>query len=104
MKKIFETKSHVWVYDGPAAWHFAIIDTKTSKKIKDLRLGKRGWGSVPVNVTIGKTKWKTSIFPDKDNVYLLPIKKEVRKLESIKVGSNLKIKLEIITDFFEEQI
>lgn len=104
MKKVFEIKSHVWVYEGPAAWHFATIDTKTSKKIKDLGLGKRGWGSVPVKVTIGKTKWKTSIFPDKDKVYLLPIKKEVRKLESIKAGGNLKIKLEIITDLFEEQI
>ena len=43
-----------------------------------------GFGSVPVIVMIGKTRWKTSIFPDKrSGTYLLPIKAEVRKKENI---------------------
>ena len=45
---------------------------------------KVGFGSVPVIVMIGKTRWKTSIFPDKrSGTYLLPIKAEVRKKENI---------------------
>ncbi len=43
-------------------------------------LMKRGWGSLPVIVAMGKTTWKTSIFPDKKaGAYLLPLKAEVRK-------------------------
>ena len=45
---------------------------------------KRGWGSVRVKVTLGKTKWDTSIFPDKKSgTYLLPIKAEVRIKEHV---------------------
>jgi hypothetical protein len=42
---------------------------------------------VPVTITLGKTTWKTSIFPDKKlHAYLLPIKADVRKKESVKAG------------------
>ena len=57
---------------------------------------KRGWGSLPVTVTIGKTSWKTSIFPDaKAGAYLLPLKADVRKKEKILASDTVSFSLEI---------
>jgi hypothetical protein len=90
-------KTQVWLYPGMAGWHFASVPKDLSE---DIRHGfgdrKRGWGSLPVLATIGKTSWKTSIFPDKkSNSYLLPIKAEVRKKEEIKADDVIKLLLEI---------
>lgn len=78
-------KSRVFVYPGMGGWRFLGIPLKEGKEIKE-KYGKhaRGWGSLPVSVTIGKTVWKTSIFPDKKSgTYLLPLKAQVRKVEDI---------------------
>ena len=90
----FSFKSKVWLYPGMAGWHFASVDKKTSEKIKKSQAGKKrkGWGSVPVTVTLGKSTWKTSIFPDKDGTYLLPLKAQVRKKEGVFEGDTIRIK------------
>ena len=97
MTQTFSITTEVWLYPGKAAWHFVTIPPETTAEINDLfALQKRGWGSLPVLVTIGKTTWKTSIFPDKKtNSYLLPLKKEVRSNENISVGHQVQISLEI---------
>jgi Domain of unknown function (DUF1905) len=87
----------VWLYPGMAGWHFVTLPKKQSNEIKK-RFGdfKRGWGSLPVTATIGKTQWKTSIFPDKKaGAYLLPIKSDVRKKEHIHTGDSIVMLLEI---------
>jgi hypothetical protein len=96
---MFKVKAKVWLYPGMAGWQFATIPKKQSQIITQTYGAlKKGWGSLPVMVTIGKTKWKTSIFPDKKtSSYLLPLKAEVRKKENIKLGNTLLITLEIIT-------
>lgn len=93
-------KARVWLWQGeaPGAWHFATIEKGQSEEIKkDYIWPRRGFGSIPVNVTVGKTKWKTSIFPDKNKTYLLPLKKEVREKENIALGQTIEILLEVIT-------
>ena len=42
-----------------------------------------GWGVIPVHVQIGKTEWKTSLFP-KDGLYIVPIKASVREAEILR--------------------
>ncbi|MBI2034630.1 MAG: DUF1905 domain-containing protein [Candidatus Levybacteria bacterium] len=93
----YKTRSNVWLYPGMTGWHFVSIPKEESEDIKrqfgDL---KRGWGSLPVLVTIGKTSWKTSIFPDKKvGGYLLPIKADVRKKEAIVADDNVTMLIEI---------
>lgn len=99
MKKIFRVKSEVWLYAAEkAAWHFASVPKKESKIIKDT-FGKnaKGWGSIPVKVTIGKTAWRTSVFPDKKSeTYILPIKAVVRMKESIQKGKTVTMTLEVM--------
>lgn len=58
---------------------------------------ERGWGSHRVTVTVGKTSWDTSIFPDKKSgSYVLPLKADVRKKENIKKGHTINFDLEMI--------
>lgn len=97
MIKTFNFSAQVWVYSGSAAWHFVTVPKDISDEIDFFfSHSKRGWGSLPVNVTVGKTSWKTSIFPDtKIRSYILPIKAQVRKQESIQEGNDTRILLEI---------
>ena len=94
MKLNFKTK--VWIWDGPITWYFVTIPQKESVRVREkFRNFHRGWGSIPVNVRIGKSEWKTSIFWEKKGTYLLPIKKEIRKAENISNGSLIHIRIQI---------
>src|SRR5688572_28510801 len=77
----YRMDSEVLLYPSIAGWHFLSLPQKQSEEIKKTFAPlKRGWGSLPVHVTIGTTHWSTSIFPDKKSgTYLLPLKADVRK-------------------------
>lgn len=94
----YKIKAKVWLYPGAAAWHFVSVPKKESKKISQTFEGlTRGFGSLPVMVTIGKTSWKTSIFPDKKTgTYLLPVKADVRKKEKIMVNKQVTFSIKIL--------
>jgi uncharacterized protein (DUF302 family) len=80
-----------------AGWHFVGVPIKESEEIKKSAKVKAGFGSVPVVVTVGKTKWKTSIFPDKrSSTYLLPLKVEVRKKEKIFSEDTISLTIELV--------
>ena len=97
MKKLYKIKSKVWLYPGMAGWHFIGIPKKESEEIKKGSKVKAGFGSIPVEVTVGKTKWKTSIFPDKrSSAYLLPLKADVRKKEGIFSEDTISLTIELI--------
>ncbi len=89
----------VFLYPGEAAnWHFVPVTKKVGQEIKE-KFGKlaKGFGSLPVTVTIGRTTWETSIFPDKySGSYLLPLKANVRKKEAIVAGEKIEYTIEII--------
>lgn len=88
----------IFLWSGEmASWHFLPITKKYGVEIKEI-FGKsaRGFGSIPVEVTIGKSIWKTSIFPDKHSgSYILPLKAKVRKAEDIESGEKIKFSIEI---------
>lgn len=95
----YKFKAKIWLYQGgKASWHFITLPKKQSEQIKFFERGLRhGWGSVPVAVTIGKTTWKTSIFPDKKSgSYLLPLKADVRRCEKTKAEDTITVSLEVI--------
>ena len=97
LANFYKIKSEVWLYPGMAGWHFLSVPKKDAAGIKD-RFGAKhkGWGSLPVAVTLGRTSWKTSIFPDKKSgTYLLPLKAEVRKKEEVKKGDMVEFTLEV---------
>lgn len=88
----YNIRGKVWLYPGEnASWHFVTIPKKESSHITaQYKEFKKGWGSFPVSATIGKTEWKTSIFPDsKSGTYILPLKALVRKKEGIECGDTV---------------
>lgn len=89
-------KAKVWIYEGPSPWYFITVPKKESAELKKM-FGPfhRGWGSIPVLVTIGASSWKTSIFWEKKGTYLLPIKKEIRNAENIGNGDLVTIMIVI---------
>lgn len=92
------SRAKVWLYSGDkAAWHFLTLPKVTAKKLKAAsKQPRRGWGSIPVIVTIGKSQWKTSVFPEsKSESFILPIKAKVRKSENIEHGDTIAFTLEI---------
>ncbi len=93
MKKASYTMTEkVWLYPGEMAnWHFVTLTKNIGKDIKEkYAKNRRGFGSLPVQVTIGKTIWRTSIFPDKySGSYVLPLKAAVRKAEDVQPGEKV---------------
>lgn len=97
-KNTYSFKAKVWLYPGAkAAWHFVNVPKPISGEIqKRFAKVKRGWGSLRVRVTVGQTKWDTSIFPDsKAGTYLLPIKASVRRSEGLFEGETADFSIEI---------
>ncbi|USN87586.1 MAG: DUF1905 domain-containing protein [Candidatus Nomurabacteria bacterium] len=96
-KGVYELKSKILVYPGMSGWRFLVLPKKESVEIKE-KFGKqaRGWGSLPVSVTVGKTTWETSIFPDrKSGTYILPLKAKIRKAEEIYDDDTVRYVMEI---------
>ncbi len=83
--KRFKLTSRIITFPGMGAWRFLHVNKKASDEIKKHFAPQAvGFGSIRVHVQVGKTKWDTSIFPDKKSgTYLLPTKASVRKAERI---------------------
>lgn len=79
-------RAKIWKYDGAAAWYFVSSSKEEGEHIRSHQKAVRGWRSVPVEVTLGTSTWRTSFFPVKDGSYLLPIKASVRKKEDVTDG------------------
>lgn len=95
MSPVFRFQAEVWEYEGQGAWHFVTVPLDVSEVIADLSAPfRRGFGSVRVSVAIGRSKWKTSVFPSSQlGLYILPVKKSVRSAEDLVDGSTADITL-----------
>lgn len=70
-------------YDGEAAWYFVTLPLDLADEIR-ATTEPAGFGSVRVEVCIGTTTWRTSVFPDKGSgSFVLPVKAEVRRREHL---------------------
>ena len=49
---------------------------------------------IPVEASIGLTRWKTSLFP-KDGCYMVPLKSAIRKAEGISIGDSVNVRLSV---------
>jgi hypothetical protein len=89
----------VWEHDGAGSWHFVSLPEPEADEIDELHgHNAKGFGSLRVQVTIGKTTWLTSIFPDtKRCTYVLPVKKAVRAAEGLSDGTVTRVQIEVLT-------
>lgn len=88
----------LWVWNGEkGSWHFLTVPTDLAVEIRVATLGPRtGFGSVRVEAAIGDIRWRTSIFPQKEDGYLLPVKAEVRRRAAIAPGDEVTFTLDLI--------
>lgn len=93
----FTFSAGLWLAEvQDAAWVFVTVPPDVSDEIAERAPRAPGFGSVRVEATIGATTWRTSLFPDtKRRAYLLPIKNAVRTAESIDVGDEVTVDLEL---------
>lgn len=94
----FESELWVWEARRAETWTFVSLPADAADEITDRADGlTRGFGSLRVRVRIGITTWTTSIFPDaKRKTYVLPVKKAVRRAESLQVGGVASVSLEVL--------
>jgi len=94
---VLEFVAQLWLYAGEAGWHFVTLPHEVSDEIDELVPKRAGFGSVPVEVAIGSSVWKTSLFPDKKAAsFVLPIKKPVRVKENIGDGDEVSVRLQLL--------
>lgn len=92
----FEFTAEVWKWQG-GEWRFVTLPFDVTDDIDDATPTKRGFGSVRVEVRIGGTTWRTSVFPDtKAKSFVLPVKKPVRVAEGITDGDRVTVALRVI--------
>ena len=95
---MYEFDAELWLHDGEAAWTFVTVPGPVSDDIESRTEHRHtAFGSVRVRVTVGATSWATSVFPDRGReAYVLPVKKEVRRRESLTVGDVVTVRLDIV--------
>ena len=90
-----EFTDKIWYWRGPAPWYFVTVPEEQCHDLKAVAgFLTYGWGMIPVTAWIGKTAWKTSMFP-KDGRYIVPIKASVRKAEDLEEGDKVTVRLEV---------
>jgi hypothetical protein len=97
-KATYRVRGKVWLYQGFGGWHFVNLSAKHTSAVRTLfRIDARPFGSIPAEVTIGKTKWRTSLFPDKkSDSYIFAIKADVRRKEQIAAGDTVVAMVQIV--------
>ena len=92
---ILEFTGARWYWKGPAPWFFVTVPPEQCHDLRAIaQLVTYVWGVIPVHVQLGKSEWRTSLFP-KNGQYLVPIKASVRKAERLAEGGAVALRLEV---------
>jgi len=89
----------LWEYTSasPGSWHFVTLPGEIADDIISEAGQNNPFGSIRVDATINATTWRTSLFPDKSRgLLLLPVKKQVRRVEDLGDGSACHVTLSIV--------
>jgi uncharacterized protein DUF1905 len=92
-----EFSGEIIEWRGPSPFHFVTVPEEQSAAIEDVAsMVTYGWGAIPVKARIGRTEFKTSLFPRGD-LYLVPVKDAVRRAEGLDVGDTVTVRLRLET-------
>lgn len=87
--------AELWEHSGEAAWCFVTVPPDVSDDIRMSGAEPAGFGSFRVEVTVGTSVWRTSVFPAKE-CFVLPVKKAVRRAEDLEVGDPVHVRLKVL--------
>lgn len=93
----FDAELWRWQARQSELWTFVSVPAEASADIREVVDGMTGgFGSVRVDVRVGGSRWRTSIFPDSGGSFALPIKKAVRVAESLELGDLVPVEIELV--------
>lgn len=80
------------------SWVFANVPEDVADEIEDAApIPRRGFGAVKVEVTVGASMWRTSVFPSKQaRTFVLPVKRAILKAEGLAPGDTAHVSLRLI--------
>ncbi|MFZ9693115.1 MAG: DUF1905 domain-containing protein [Candidatus Nanopelagicales bacterium] len=97
----FQATGPIFEWRGPAPFYFVKVDEQQSAEIRKVANEiTYGWGVLPVEAEIGLSRFTTSLFP-KDNLYLFPLKKEIRLREQLELDDEVSIRFTLGLDSFD---
>lgn len=82
----YEFDSTLYLWEARTeSWVFVDLPFDIADEIEDAQTGpRRGFGAVKVEVRIGDSTWRTSIFPSKDRkTFVLPVKRAILTAEGL---------------------
>ena len=88
----------IWEHapEEPGSWHFLTLPDEVADDVAFEAGPRGGFGSVRVEVSIGSSTWRTSLFPDsKSDSFVLPVKKPVRKSNGLRAGDTCEVRLQV---------
>jgi len=93
----FAATTYLWAARTDS-WVFVNLPEDAADEIEDAAPEpRRGFGAIKVEVTVGRTTWRTSVFPSKhDATCVLPLKRAVLKAEGIAVGDTVTVSLRTV--------
>ena len=94
-----------WQFTGPLwrwtggesaiSWYFITLPAPLVEPVRLASRGRAGaWGMLKVAVTVGASRWVTSLFYSKNvDSYLLPVKAKTRKAEGLVEGDDVTVRM-----------
>jgi hypothetical protein len=93
----FRFSAVLWRAEAQDAWFFVTLPPDVAEGVRRRPRPPRGFGSVRVEVTVGSSTWRTSVFPDTARgSYVLPVKKAVRVAEDLEEDEPVEVALEVL--------
>lgn len=97
----YDFLASLWRWDAEdersGAWYFVSLPFDVSDEIEATAGPGKGFGSVRVEVTIGASTWRTSVFPSTaERTYVLPVKRAVRAAEGLVEGTEATVRLSLV--------
>ena len=95
----FKFSAELYLWEARTdSWVFANLPEDVADEIEDAAPEpRRGFGAVKVEVTVGASTWRTSVFPSKrDATFVLPVKKAILKAEWLTVGDTIEMRLRTV--------
>lgn len=93
----FSADLWIWEAKQPSTgWTFVTVPDEFTEEIRMLGGPARGFGSVRVEVQAGDQTWQTSVFPEKDRGFVLPIKAPVRRRLGLEAGDAIDLVLQVL--------
>ena len=96
---VYEFRAPLWPWEVRRdLWTFVTLPEEAGDDIPMVADAlRRGFGSVPVEVRVGTTTWRTSVFPQRSGgPYVLPVKRAVREKYGLDVGDQVDVWLQLL--------